>query len=571
MPADILNPQARITHLCSDFFDRLSAVGCGEFYTDNPKKAISLLLAKIEPWALRGRLRRRVAYELELEDNMKKFIQALKVEAVASQDFSGAAQRPPRTYTRTPSKVTSPSATPARNDTLPRTPGSATRNGPPICLYAPHKAHGIKNYMRDCKDCPEGEKKKLLHNHRRSQDRVKRAHDKAQSAHDAAANEEEEAPSGVMFTAVFGGKHRDTVCADTCASTNLMDSELLSKLELSGVSIQVENLPHPRVLLMAAELPDGNKAEILCRRVATIDTELHIRHGTALMLRNLRWNITDQRVGEPLLGGPMLEALGLNTRNILAAAAAKYSGTVDVTALVGDDTHYGESRISRVMDGIFHEDDGEDQEDATGDTQWCDLGPETDEEWERAAALRLKEASANGISKQGCERLESLLRKYREFIRVRLDGGPPARVPSLQLNLKADARPVRAKPRRYPPEKRAFLRNYSNQFVKLGFAKPARKSEWVSAPLIVPKQPPAMYRMTVDYRPINAATRRITWPMPQIEAELSDMRGADAFASIDFCSGYWQLPLHVDSQPLHSFMTTDGVLQPTRTTQGGCN
>lgn len=80
-----------------------------------------------------------------------------------------------------------------------------------------------------------------------------------------------------------------------------------------------------------------------------------------------------------------------------------------------------------------------------------------------------------------------------------------------------------------------------------------------------------MYRMTVDYRPINAATRRITWPMPQIEAELSDMRGADAFASIDFCSGYWQLPLHVDSQPLHSFMTTDGVLQPTRTTQGGCN
>lgn len=32
-----------------------------------------------------------------------------------------------------------------------------------------------------------------------------------------------------------------------------------------------------------------------------------------------------------------------------------------------------------------------------------------------------------------------------------------------------------------------------------------------------------MYRMTFDYRPVNAATKPITWSMPKIEAELSDM------------------------------------------------
>lgn len=59
--------------------------------------------------------------------------------------------------------------------------------------------------------------------------------------------------------------------------------------------------------------------------------------------------------------------------------------------------------------------------------------------------------------------------------------------------------------------------------------------------------------------------------MPHIESELQDLRGSTSFASIDFCSGYWQLPLHEDSQPSYAFMAPNGVVQPTRTTQGGCN
>jgi len=43
------------------------------------------------------------------------------------------------------------------------------------------------------------------------------------------------------------------------------------------------------------------------------------------------------------------------------------------------------------------------------------------------------------------------------------------------------------------------------------------------------------------------------------------------YGAIDFCSGYWQAPLHPDSQPLFAFMTPDGVVMPTRTTQGGTN
>ncbi len=86
---------------------------------------------------------------------------------------------------------------------------------------------------------------------------------------------------------------------------------------------------------MAACNPDGKRVKLVCTRALVSDAELHIRHGTAVTLRGVRWLVTDQTVLEPLFGRPLLEALGLNTRNILAASAEKHSGAVDVPTLFG--------------------------------------------------------------------------------------------------------------------------------------------------------------------------------------------------------------------------------------------
>lgn len=59
--------------------------------------------------------------------------------------------------------------------------------------------------------------------------------------------------------------------------------------------------------------------------------------------------------------------------------------------------------------------------------------------------------------------------------------------------------------------------------------------------------------------------------MPHIDVVLQEVRGSEAFEAMDFTSGYWQLPMDPDSQPLHAFMTHNGVMQPTRITIGGCN
>lgn len=69
------------------------------------------------------------------------------------------------------------------------------------------------------------------------------------------------------------------------------------------------------------------------------------------------------------------------------------------------------------------------------------------------------------------------------------------------------------------------------------FVVPAVSLQWVAAPLIVPKAPLAFFRLTMDYRPVNAATIPTSWPMPNIDAELLDTREYTCYASLDFCSG----------------------------------
>jgi hypothetical protein len=52
--------------------------------------------------------------------------------------------------------------------------------------------------------------------------------------------------------------------------------------------------------------------------------------------------------------------------------------------------------------------------------------------------------------------------------------------------------------------------------------------------------------------------------VPNHQHELHDLHGSEVFATLDFCQGYWQIPLHNDSQDCQSFITPDGVSRPTR-------
>jgi hypothetical protein len=125
--------------------------------------------------------------------------------------------------------------------------------------------------------------------------------------------------------------------------------------------------------------------------------------------------------------------------------------------------------------------------------------------------------------------------------------------------------------RKYAPPQLKFMRDKIRELEELGLVYKNTGAEWASPPLILPKPGPDQFRMTVDLRVPNASTKPTAWPMPNLQDKLHDLHGSGVFATLDFCQGYWQIPLHKDSQYCQSFITPDGAYTPTRVLHGTRN
>lgn len=230
--------------------------------------------------------------------------------------------------------------------------------------------------------------------------------------------------STVLFTATFSNNVRATVCVEIGSAVTLMDEKMLDTITKSNSDTLIETLNPPREFNMAANNPDGSKTIITCDRAVTIDTQLHIRHGSALIIRGLRWLVTLQKLGEPLLGRPLLEFLGLDCQKVISAAADRYSGEMDASTLIANQHEVNKGSIGRVMDGVFRADGGADDADLDDNDGWLDLGPEDSSEKERVLMLKLQEAKDNGLTPTGVTELENLLRVFSDVIKLKLNGGP---------------------------------------------------------------------------------------------------------------------------------------------------
>ena len=59
---------------------------------------------------------------------------------------------------------------------------------------------------------------------------------------------------------------------------------------------------------------------MICNGIVTTFAELHIRHGTTLLLRKVKCGVSKYSFQHVLIWPPLLEALGLDTRAVLEAA-----------------------------------------------------------------------------------------------------------------------------------------------------------------------------------------------------------------------------------------------------------
>jgi len=85
-----------------------------------------------------------------------------------------------------------------------------------------------------------------------------------------------------------------------------------------------------------------------------------------------------------------------------------------------------------------------------------------------------------------------------------------------------------------------------------------------SSPLLMVKKKDGRNRPVVDFRKLNKITVFDAEPMPSIENIYGRLSSAQYFSKLDFCKGYWQIPMSVEDRQKTAFCTPIGLYQFTR-------
>ena len=121
-----------------------------------------------------------------------------------------------------------------------------------------------------------------------------------------------------------------------------------------------------------------------------------------------------------------------------------------------------------------------------------------------------------------------------------------------------------------------------------GIMYPVPHREWVSLVQVVPKKggmriventknelipqrPVTGWRMCIDYRKLNLATKKDHFPLPFIDEMLEWLAKHSFFCFLDGYSGYHQIPIHPDDQSKTMFTCPYGTYAYRRMYFGLCN
>ena len=164
--------------------------------------------------------------------------------------------------------------------------------------------------------------------------------------------------------------------------------------------------------------------------------------------------------------------------------------------------------------------------------------------------------------------VRSLLQRYHSVFSTHDGDLGCSNLISHHIPLLDDA-PVRQRYRRVPPSEYEEVKSHINQLLE---AKIIREScSPFASPIVLVRKKDGKLRLCVDYRLLNAKTRKDAFPLPRIEESLDLLCGARWFSTIDLASGYNQVPVAEDDKPKTAFCTPFGLFEFNRMPFGLCN
>ncbi len=187
-----------------------------------------------------------------------------------------------------------------------------------------------------------------------------------------------------LFTGNFCDNNSAVVMSDNGFDDNLMPPHVLPAIISACPDTLVYKIDSQIEFKMAFNSKPGQEEyNVGCHQSVRASVRLNIRHGTSLFQRNVIWVVPSNPCGTVLLGRPLLEALGLNIREILLAPSEKHEGVLEVPHLMP--AMQSDTLFDTLLDSsLFHSSGGVDDLDESEEDCYIDLG-----EGKRRNALKL--------------------------------------------------------------------------------------------------------------------------------------------------------------------------------------
>ena len=157
-----------------------------------------------------------------------------------------------------------------------------------------------------------------------------------------------------------------------------------------------------------------------------------------------------------------------------------------------------------------------------------------------------------------------------------------------RIHLEEDVKPSRQPQRRLNPIMKEVVKKEVLKLLDVGVIYPIADSKWVSPTQVVPKKSGVIvvenknnelipthvtsgWRVCIDYRKLNAGTRKYHFPLPFFDQMLERVAGHEFYCFLDGYSGYNQIEIALEDQEKTTFTCPFGTFAFRKIPFGLCN
>nr|CAN70775.1 hypothetical protein VITISV_036087 [Vitis vinifera] len=188
------------------------------------------------------------------------------------------------------------------------------------------------------------------------------------------------------------------------------------------------------------------------------------------------------------------------------------------------------------------------------------------------------------------DNLLRILRKHKKAIGWQISDlkGISPLICTHHIYMEEGAKPTRQPQRRLNPHMQEVVRAEVLKLLQAGIIYPISDSAWVSPTQVVPKKSGITvvkgengdevstrlttgWRVCIDYRKLNAVTRKDHFPLPFMDQVLERVSGHPFYCFLDGYSGYFQIEIDVEDQEKTTFTCPFGTYAYRRMPFGLCN